>query len=349
MNEKQFNIVYLVGIIASTIIMLLILLTGVQSLHITFLIFFLIMKYLSGFGLVLSIANAFLIIMDKTKNSISKRGTMVLVVMQIVIPILLIVYGIYTIFSAYSKGTGGSQSVMMEWIQNIIYIYGIASLLLHLYIIPIAHQEFADAVELGKLGWWKKKAKNVGRGIKKKYFRLKKEYAKAQIQDQMTIKEILDLWRNKFAINLLLVAAIGAIVFTPIAFICVMYWLRLYIFFRSETKRYENVALLASMICLGIIAVISPLLNLAFYIAIEDWYWTVQIGYLIGIVLASFIFIKKILNMQGITITSLKMNSKDRQIEKLKKEREDLKKQLDTKKPKDNTEESKKEEPEEER
>ena len=45
------------------------------------------------------------------------------------------------------------------WMDNIIYIYGILSLLLSLYIIPIIRDEIHEAVELGKFSWWKKKAK----------------------------------------------------------------------------------------------------------------------------------------------------------------------------------------------
>ena len=50
--------------------------------------------------------------------------------------------------------------------------------------------------------------------------------------------------------------------------------------------------------------------------------------YLIGIILGSMIFIKKLLNLQGITIQALKLRKKQRQIDKLKREKEDLKQQL---------------------
>jgi len=147
----------------------------------------------------------------------------------------------------------------------------------------------------------------------------------------MTVKEILDLWRNKFAINVLLVLAIGSLIFTPITFICVMYWLHLYVFFRIQTRSWEKVILLVGMMWIGLIAVISPFLpflNLQIYETIDPYFWTVNVFYLVGILVATYIFIKKLLNLQGITITALRMRSKDKKIQKLKEEKEELEKQL---------------------
>ena len=74
----------------------------------------------------------------------------------------------------------------------------------------------------------KKCPKCVGRGIKKKYFSVRSKYAKAQLQDQMTGKEVLNLWQNKFAVYLLIPSAIAAFMFTPIVFILAIYWLKVF-------------------------------------------------------------------------------------------------------------------------
>ncbi len=332
MNEKKFKIIYIIGLIISTLLMLWIVFFGNISLNITFVIFFWVVKFLSGFGLILGISNGFLILLDKTKDRIGKRGTNAIIIFQIIIPVILVIYAIEKLITSYLSSGGISMTGVWRdiyvFFDNILYIYGILSLLLTLYIIPIIRDEIDKAVELGKLFWWKKKAKKVGRGIKKKYFRLKKEYAKAQIQDQMTVKEILDLWRNKFAVNLLLIIAIGTFIFTPITFICVMFWLRLYVFFRSDTNNYERIALLTSMTILGIIAVVSPYVQWGIHESILQYIWTMNIFYLIGIVIGSLMFIKKLLNLQGITSQALKLKAKDRKIRKLQKEKEDLKEKL---------------------
>ncbi len=331
MEEKSYKLLYIIGLISSSIIMLWVFIFGILTLNITFLIFFWVIMFLSGFGLILGIANGFLLLMDKFSGKLKKKSTKSLIVVEIIIPTILIGYAIYKIFSSYFQATAVTQEGIWFWMDKILYIYGIVSLLLNLYILPLASEQFQKAVELGKLTFWKKKAKKVAREIKKKYFSLRKEFAKAQVQDQMTVKEILDLWRNKFAINVLLVLAIGSLIFTPIAFICVMYWLHLYVFYRIQTRSWEKVILLVGIIWIGLIAVVSPFLpflNLQIYETIDPYFWTVNVFYLVGILVATYIFIKKLLNLQGITITALRMRSKDKKIQKLKEEKEELERQL---------------------
>ncbi|MFX1574064.1 MAG: hypothetical protein ACFFB0_15075 [Promethearchaeota archaeon] len=332
MEEKTYKIVYIVGLLVTTGLMFLILFLGHLSLNFTFLVFFWVVKFLAGFGLVLSISNGFLLLMDKLSNKLGKRGTTVLIVIEIIIPALLIAYAIYTIISSYTQAAAVTQTGLWLWFDNIIYIYGIISLLLNLYIIPLASEEFHKAVEMSKLSFWKKGAKKVARKIKKEYFSLRKEYAKAQVQDQMAVKDILDLWRNKFAVNLLLILAIGSFIFMPIAFICVLYWLHLYVFYRLQIRLWEKAFLLIGMIWIGFIAVILPFLSfpkvVEIWITIDPYFWTANVLYLVGIILATFIFIKKVLNLQGITISGLKIQLKNKKITRLKKEKEELEKQL---------------------
>ncbi len=332
MEEKTYKIIYVIGIIITLLLMLLLLFTGDVSLNFSFLIFFWVVKFLAGFGLLLSISNGFLLFMDKLSSKLKKRGTIVLIILEIIIPALLIGYAIYKIISSYTEAAAVTQTGLWLWFDNIIYIYGIISLLLNLYIIPLASEQFHKAVEISKLSFWKKGAKNVARKIKKEYFSLRKEYAKAQVQDQMAIKDILDLWRNKFAVNLLLILAGGSVLFMPIGFICVMYWLHLYVFYRLQIRLWEKALLLIGMIWIGLIAIILPFLSFPYveeiWNTIDPYFWSVNVLYLVGISLAAFIFIKKILNLQGITISGVKIQLKDKKIEKLQKEKEELERQL---------------------
>ncbi len=335
MEEKTHKIIYIIGLVITLALMLLLLFTGDASLNFTFLIFFWVVKFLAGFGLLLSISNGFLLLMDKLSSKLKKRGTIVLIILEIIIPALLIGYAIYKIISSYTEAAAVTQTGLWLWFDNIIYIYGIISLLLNLYIIPLASEQFHKAVEIGKLSFWKKGAKKVARKIKKEYFSLRKEYAKAQVQDQMAVKDILDLWRNKFAVNLLLILAIGSVLFMPIGFICVMYWLHLYVFYRLQIRLWEKALLLIGMIWIGLIAIILPFLSFPYveeiWNTINPYFWSVDVLYLVGISLAAFIFIKKLLNLQGITISGVKIQLKDKKIERLEQEKEELKKKLNEK------------------
>ncbi|MCK4379942.1 MAG: hypothetical protein KAW51_02315, partial [Candidatus Lokiarchaeota archaeon] len=328
MEKKTYKIIYVIGLVITLALMLLLIFTGDVSLNFTFLIFFWVVKLLAGFGLVLGISNGFLLLIDKLSSKLKKRGTIVLIVIEIIIPLFLIGYAIYKIISSYTEAAAVTQTGLWLWFDNIIYIYGIISLLLNLYIIPLASEQFHKAVEISKFSFWKKGAKKVARKIKKEYFSLRKEYAKAQVQDQMAVKDILDLWRNKFAVNLLLILAIGSFLFMPIAFICVLYWLHLYVFYRLQIRLWEKAALLLGMIWIGFIAVVLPFLSfpkvVEIWRTIDPYFWTVNVLYLVGISLATFIFIKKILNLQGITISGLKVQLKDKKIERLEQEKEEL-------------------------
>ncbi|MHA1291917.1 MAG: hypothetical protein ACTSQJ_04515 [Promethearchaeota archaeon] len=322
MKLEKFDIAFLVGLIISTIIMIWILIFGVLSLNVSFLIFFYVIKFLAGFGLVLSIANVSLIILDKSKETIGKRGVNFLIIFQIIVPIIIIIYASYRIYSSYyGKGgitMSGVWADVYVLLDNLIYIYGIASLLIQLYIIPLAREQFEEAINKGRIKKFKSGAKKMGRGIKKKYFSWRKKYAKAQIQDQKNIKELLEDSRNKLAVFFLVILAIGSLIITPIAFILIIIWLNIFFFSKTNTHTYEKISLLISIIIIGLIAVIIPFVSLGIYEGIEEYLWTINIFYLIGICLASFIFIKKLLNLEGITINSIKKNYMKRKKEKLK-------------------------------
>jgi len=298
-KQKAFNITYLIGLAASFFLMIWIFLFRLYVFNYTFLVFFWVVKYLSGFGLILSIANGFLLLFDKFKNELSKRGTNILIVLQIVIPILFAIYAIYRIFSSFYGGGGirmvGVWADVYVWIDDIVYIYGISSLLITLYIIPIIRNKFDDAVNQTRLSRFKGGAKSIGRGIKKKYFSIRKKHAKVQLQDQMTGKDVLVSWRNKFAMYLLIPIGIGSLLLMPIAFILIVLWLKIIFFENVEIKTYEKIALLISIIILGFVAVLAPFIELEFYSQISNLFWTINIFYLIGIGVASIMYFRKIL------------------------------------------------------
>ena len=328
MNEKLYRIIYFVLLLASSLFMIFNLIFNLLYLDFFLLVFFWAVKFLSGFGILLSVANVFLIVLKKLKERFGKRELTIFNIVQIVVPLILIIYATYQIITSFINKAIISQTGFWFWFGLLIYLYGILSLLLNLYILPIIRDEITEAAELGKLSWWKRGAKKVARGIKKKYFELRKEYASAQVQDQMTTKEILDLWRNKFALNFLLIIGIGSIIFTPITLVCIIFWFRVYIFFRTKMKTYEKIALLISLIFIGVITLIFPFLPSSVYIHIANYYWTANLFYLVGIVIASIIFVTKLLSLQGITITGQKIKRREKKIEELEEEKKELKKKL---------------------
>ncbi|MBY9018782.1 MAG: hypothetical protein KGD66_08115, partial [Candidatus Lokiarchaeota archaeon] len=123
---------------------------------------------------------------------------------------------------------------------------------------------------------------------------------------------VLEIWRNRFAVYLLIPITIGSLIFTPVAFICIVFWFKVIVFDKGEPKKYERIALLISMIWIALIASLSYIFNLVFYESIQPLFWTIQIFYLIGILISSAIFIYQFIKLKGITIKKIREEIKER-------------------------------------
>ncbi len=313
LNLKKFDIFYIIGLVATTIFMILEFIFGFVALNFTYLIFFWTMKLLSGFGLILTVSNVILWILNRFTEKFSKKDIQVLVIVQVIVPGIFIGYAIYTIFTSLPPAI--PPIGIRYWIDLILFLYGIISLMLTLYIIPLIREEFQEAVDTGIINRVKRGTKKIGRKVKKSYYNWRGNYAKVQIQDQMTLGEVLNIWRNRFAVYLLIPIAIGSLIFTPIAFICIVFWLKIIIFDKGEPKFYERIALLVSMIFITTIVCLSYIFNLVFYTAIEPFSWTIQVFYLGGIVLSTAIFIHQFLKLKGLTIKKVKQEIRERKTE----------------------------------
>jgi len=305
LNLKKFDILYIIGLVAATIFVILELIFEFVALNITFLIFFWTMKLLSGFGLILTVANVILWILNRFTEKFSKKDVQVLIIIQVIVPGIFIGYAIYSIISNLPPAIP-AQTGIQYWFDLIMFLYGIISLMLSLYIIPLIREEFQEAVDSGIINRMKKGTKKIGRKVKKGYFNWRGKYAKVQIQDQMTLGEVLNIWRNRFAVYFLIPIAIGSLIFTPIAFICIVFWLKIIVFNKSKPKFYERIALLISMIWVTTIACLSYTFDLVFFTSIELFFWTIQVFYLVGILISTGIFIHQFIKLKGITIKKIK-------------------------------------------
>lgn len=320
MKLEKYDIFYIIGFALTAIFMILELVLQFVRLEFTFLIFFWAMKLLSGFGLILTVANGILWILNRFTEKLSKKHVQILVIFQVIVPGILTGYAIYTIFS--SLGSVTPSTGLDYWVDLLLFLYGTLSLILSLYIIPLIREEFQEAVEKGVFKRIKSSGKKIGRRLKKRYFNWRGKYAKVQIQDQMSLGEVLEIWRNRFAVYLLIPIAIGSIVFTPVAFVCIIFWLKIFVFDKGEPKLYERIALIASMVWVAAIASLSYAFDLIFYTSITPWFWTIQIFYLVGIIISSAIFIYQFIKLKGITIKKIRQEIKERKSDETKKEEE---------------------------
>ena len=311
---KKFDILYIIGLVAATLFMILELIFEFVALNITFLIFFWTMKLLSGFGLILTVANVILWVLNRFTEKFSKKDVQVLIIIQVIVPGIFVGYAIYSIISSLPPAI--PPKGIQYWFDLLVFLYGIISLMLSLYIIPLIREEFQDAVDKGIIKRMKRGTKKIGRKMKKGYFSWRGKYAKVQIQDQMTLGEVLNIWRNQFAVYLLIPIAIGSLIFAPIAFICIVFCLKIIAFDKGKPKFYERIALLISMIWITLIACLSYTFKLVFFTSIEPFFWTIQVFYLVGIVISAGIFIHQFIKLKGITITKIKEEIRERRTAK---------------------------------
>ncbi len=66
------------------------------------------------------------------------------------------------------------------------------------------------------------------------------------------------------------------------------------------------------MIWIMVIASLSYAFDLIFFTAIEPFFWTIQIFYLIGILISTVIFIAQFIKLRGITISKIKKEIHER-------------------------------------
>jgi hypothetical protein len=290
--------------------MILELIFGFVALNITFLLFFWTMKLLAGFGLILTVTNGILWILSRFTEKFSKKHVQILIIIQVIVPGIFVGYAIYSIISSLPPAI--PPTGIQYWLDLLVFLYGIVALMLTLYIIPLMKEEFEDAVEMGRIKSMKRGTRKIGRKMKRGYFNWRGKYAKAQIQDQMTLGEVLDIWRDQFAVYLLIPIAVGSLIFTPIAFICIVFLLKIIVFDKGEPKFYERIALLISMICITTIACLSYTFNLVFFTSIEPFFWTIQVFYLIGIIISTGILIHQFIQLKGVTIKKIKEEIRER-------------------------------------
>jgi MFS family permease len=306
---KKYDIFYLVGVAISTAVMIalfiLLFVFKFIPLNYTLLLFFWVLKFLSGFGLILTVTNIFLFLLNLVKDKIGKTAVNAFIIIQVVIPVILIIFGIYKIVTSLGPAQTAALSGLSFWSDFLLFAFGICSISLSLYIVPLVKEEFQSAADEGIFTRLKRGAKKVGRGAKKKYFSFRKKYAKAEIQDQTTIKEILEIWRSKFAVYLLLPLGIGSLIFTPITFVCLVFWIRFFVF-DEDPEPYERFCLLISIVAVATIGILSYLFDWVFYSEISRLFWSIELFYLTGIILSSIIFIYQVIQLKGVTLEDVK-------------------------------------------
>lgn len=107
-------------------------------------------------------------ILNRFTEKFSKKDVQVLIIIQVIVPGIFIGYAVYSIISSLPPTI--PKTGIQFWFDLLLFLYGIISLMLSLYIIPLIREEFQEAVDTGTIKRIKRGTKKIGRKMKKGYF-----------------------------------------------------------------------------------------------------------------------------------------------------------------------------------
>ncbi|HME51670.1 MAG TPA: hypothetical protein VKM55_05590 [Candidatus Lokiarchaeia archaeon] len=295
--EKKLVLIWIIILAATTAVMLFLLLTGESSLNFTLIIFLMAVKFLAGFGTVIGITSAIIFVLTKFerlfKGEEHKKNLKALLIFMLLILIVLnVYYGPVKIVQSIIK-QGDADTIF----DKLLFVYGIVSLFFTLYIHPIWKGDFLAATMPTTGDNIKKGIKSASRGIKKRFFTWRKNYAKAELQQQLGMQEFLKRLRQHLAVIVLPFLGVGNIVFTIICAIFIVIWLRIFVFKDRKLEKIEFIFLACACIGISVIAVLLPFVFDAtpLYTTIRAGYFGMYIVNFAGLLIASIIYLRKML------------------------------------------------------
>jgi hypothetical protein len=193
--EKKNLWIWIIAIVLTAALMIVILIFGQNSLNFTLVIFMMAVKFLSGFGICLGITSLTIWFLtkkqDKFKGEENRENLQKFYVVILIIVVFLIIYqGPWKIIESIVK-QGSADSI----IDKILFVYGIYSLMYALYIKPLKNGTFIRVTTENAPDMVKKSVQETVRNIKTRYLTWRKDYGKAQLEEQTSFKERIRYWK----------------------------------------------------------------------------------------------------------------------------------------------------------
>ena len=197
------------------------------------------MKLLSGIGLMLTYASicrfVFRRLSDRMKGnpSLARR-----IKFALLIPVIIIAaYGLSKMVLVYSS----SGSIILELLLT---IYGIWSLMLSIYVIPVIQGRFQPEYKTSRKGELKKRFGDVKFSLWSGYqTRLHKEYGKVYVKELERYGERMDHLRAQLSGVMLFPLGIALIVLPPIVLPLFVLWLRSFTLHKKPLTLFERIYL----------------------------------------------------------------------------------------------------------
>ncbi|MBN2151283.1 MAG: hypothetical protein JW839_07560 [Candidatus Lokiarchaeota archaeon] len=322
--DRKLAITWAALLGATIAVMLVLLLTGDKSLNFTLVIFLIVVKFLSGFGNVIGIAGVTIFLLSKFEPQFrgeenKKKLRLLLVFMVLIVFILLAYQGPYKIADSIIKMSRGESGNTDNLLDQVLFVYGIVSLMWSLYIQPLWKGDFVAATTVTTGDMIKKGLSDVKNRFKKKVYEMKKDYAKVEITEQQALQGHLKTIRQRLAVVMMLFLGAGTLVFTPICAALVFGWIRIFFITSRKPHKYETAILVGACVALCAIAGIMPFVLefTSFYQTIQGAYFWTYIAQFSGLLIGAIIYLRKYLG-------PIMAKRKEQQIKNLKDEKAEL-------------------------
>jgi hypothetical protein len=304
--------------------MFYILLRGELSLTSTLIVFLVIIKFLAGFGVPMGVSTFVIWVLahfekwfSGEENRVNLKRFLIFIVFVLIV--VLIYQGPYKIIMSILK-PGANVNIL----DLLLYVYGIASLFITMYIWPLLKTKFFISKLIAEKDVLKKSVTQTVQGIKTRFHSWRKHYAKVEIQKQVSLKDQLNEVRRQIAIFTFIFLGIGCLIFMPISAIFILIWLRIYLLYTEKRPlKFEIFLLIGACIVIMIIALLEPFIppiTVMFDTIFSNYYYWVYIAQFIGLLISSIIYISHLLK-------PILEERKKRKMEKLKQKSEGLKKE----------------------
>ncbi len=321
--EKKLAIVWIAILGATGAIMIFLLVKGERSLDYTLVGFLIVVKFLAGFGNVIGVAGATIFLLTKFGSKFNgeenkQKLKLLLVAMVGIIFFLLVYQGPYKIIGGIIKMVN-REEVKDNLLDQVLFVYGIVSLMWGLYIQPLWKGEFLAVTTVSMGNMVKKGLSDVKKSFKQRISRMKKEYAQVEIAEQQRLQEHLKTIRQRLAVIMMLFLGAGSLAFTPIAAVLIFGWFRIFYITSRKTFRYEIYILVGACVALCAINGIMPFVLdfTPFYATIQGAYFWTYIATFSGLLIGAIIYLRKYLG-------PIMAKRKVQQIKDLKEEKEAL-------------------------
>ncbi len=326
------------------LLMFLILITGETSLDYTMVLFLIVVKFIAGLGTVIGIISFIIFMLTKFASKYcgeeNRKNLKLLMTMGVLIIIGLLIYqGPVKIIQSILS-TGGDVDTFFD---KVLFIYGIVSLMFTMYVLPFIKVDVLTITNITTKDIIKNNLSKTGQSVKKWFYERKKDYGKAELITELSLKQDLRVLRQRFAVILLLPLGVGTLLFMPICAALVLTWLRIFVFTSRKLFRFERYIAACACIVISVISAIMPfVLDLTpLYTVIQGAFIFTYISQFCGLLIAALFYLVKLLKpirqkqvAKQLKTVKEEKEALERERKRLLKERKQLVKQVDkSKKP----------------